>query len=163
MNRRTHIKKYVTDSIREAGIPVNIFSSRRAALQGVELPAVIVAIYSEKNDLFSQSGQEVRKTAELSIEVMVDAGLERADIEIDRMTAQIEELLHQDESLNQTIDRCILKNTEIAVIREGEYDLGMARMVYDVIYNAIPTPDESSMTDFGGVNLKFGKKEHDSR
>lgn len=160
MNRRRVIRNYVVKTLKKDLAPhTQVFKSRRLPLQEMELPAVIVSIDEEESNLFAQIPQEVRKTAQLSIEVIAadNETLESDDV-IDDLTGKIEEALHTDGSFHNLIDRCILRKTEIHYVREGDSEQGFARMVFDVSYNAAPA-SRQDVTDFTGTRVTWNQKE----
>lgn len=158
MNRRKYIRAYIIERLIAAElVEGRIYSCRRYPLADDELPALAVNIDHEQSELSSESGTMIKKTAQLSIEVIADASDSAADAVIDRLTSKIEELLHFDESFNDSINRAYLKNTEISYMRDGEVELGIARMNYEVTY--FSTPPVGTYSDFTGATVTVTNSE----
>lgn len=159
MNQRSLIRNIVAARIVALQLDLNVFKSRKFALQELELPAVIVSIDNEQSEVSSQSGKELKKSAQLSIEILIDAEESKLDEKLDQITAQIEEVILSDESLNDSVDHCILKSTDTALVREGEIDLGLARMNYEVTYYSSLNQQAQNETPFQGVSIHFSLKD----
>ena len=154
MNRRKQIRDHVLKLLQDANLNISVFNCRREAYQESELPCALVSIEHEENELFSQSGGEVKKISDLSIEIILPGSLGSED-RIDDLTKKIEELLFQDPSLNDLVNLCTLKNTEITSLRETELDLTLAKMNFEIAYFASITPGHQSLTPLHGIHLNL--------
>ena len=135
MNRREEIRTYIATKLKDLGVVYgNVYSSRTIPIHESELPVVVISIESESTEIVSHSSQSFGKVAQLSIEVAVDGTALNPEISLDRITAQIERSLMSDHTLGNRVNRVELMSTEIALMREGEVPIGMARMRYEISY-----------------------------
>ena len=157
MNRRRLIRNYIADLLANNLDNVSVYHSRRIPIEQENFRAVNVCIEKEESEPFAKNPLELKKRAELSIELLVlDDEDQNSDDLIDTITAQIEEILHFDESFHNLIDQCVLKHTETHIIREGEEDRGMARMVYEITYFATPK-ENVELDEFTGARVHFNE------
>lgn len=155
MNRRKLIRNYVASLLANSLEDVPVYRSRRIPIERGDCRAINVSIEKERNEPFAKSPLELKKRSELSIELIVtDDEDENSDDLIDDMTAKIEEILHFDESFHNLIDQCVLEQTETYFAREGEEERGMARMVYEITYFAIPN-QTVELNEFTGARVHF--------
>jgi hypothetical protein len=158
VNRRKLIRDYIVDLLDRSLEDTQVYHSRRIPIASGECRVVNVSIEKEHSEPFAKSPLELKKTAELSIEILaLDFEDENSDDLIDSITAKIEELLHFDESFHNLIDQCVLKSTETYYVRESEQEQGMARMVYEVIYFSIPH-QTSRLDDFTQAFVQFKER-----
>jgi hypothetical protein len=155
MNRRIQIRNIISNLIFNSNLKINVFQSMRRALQENNLPAAVISIDTESNELFSRSGIEFKKSADLSIEVVVNAQEEKADEALDLITQRIEAILASQDGLLEHVNYCRLKSTEIYFSRESELELGFARMHFDVVYFSVLGLPNDSESQFSGASLTW--------
>lgn len=162
MNRRKEIKKYLYSAfLSEFGKELRVYDTRRTPLEACELPCLIYSIAHEESELFSESNQEAKKKADLTVELIMPDCVELMWC-MDDTTARIEQLFAMDRFLGDLVSSVHLKSTDIGVNLEGEEILGFAKMNFDLNYYAAPvaTPDYLRISSFKRSVLHIGKYAH---
>ena len=160
MNRRKEIKKYLyTSFLSEFGGELSVYDSRGTPFQETELPFLLYSIQKEESEIASQSTQETRKRAELTIEVVIGDSPELTWL-LDDISARIENLFTRDRFLGDLISSVHLKSTETGLNPEGEELLSLVRMNFELNYFAKPTdPSEYlRVTSFTKKLIHWSKK-----
>jgi hypothetical protein len=162
MNRRKEIRQHIIELLSTYFVGIPVIASRRSALDRMNLPCIVITIESETSEVIDTSRRESRKTAELSIEILTNVTEDDAPNVLDEWTGKIETMVHIDDSWANLIDYCVLKNTELVYVRDGELELTIARMQFEVNYFARFLPEvefcDPKITDFNGVTLKIVQK-----
>lgn len=111
-----HIKTILTDADLIDG-PIHDSQTKAYALD--ELPCALVLIQREMAEVFSESTLELKKTAELSIQV-IGEHTDGAELEIHDVLSEIERALLMDDSLGNLVSRVKPDSIEIATFLQGE-------------------------------------------
>ncbi len=155
MNKREQIRNAVVELLKRSNVSNgNICDSRVTPITEDELPVVVVSIDSESSEMVSRANGSSQKCAQLAIEVVNAASTEVEDY-LDKVTAKIERLMLSDQTLGDIVNHTELKQTDIAILREGDIPMGIARMSFDISYFADFMAELVELNEFKGVDLKW--------
>jgi hypothetical protein len=162
LNRRKEIKKYLYQSfLSEFGGELTIYDSRQLPFQETEVPFLLYSIPKEESELSSESTQEAKKRAELSVEVILGDSTELTWL-MDDITARVENLFIRDRFLGDLVTSIHLRSTETGINQEGEELIGLARMNFELSYFAKPSDPANYLrvTDFTKKVIHWSKNDY---
>tara|TARA_R110000765_G_scaffold130957_2_gene229487 strand:+ start:3221 stop:3634 length:414 start_codon:yes stop_codon:yes gene_type:complete len=112
-----------------------IYISRTYPVTSANLPALTVYAGSETSSLVTIG---ISKTLQRTLSVNVDVyarATSNLDDDIDAITVQVEEAIAADFTVNGLAKEALLTSTDIEYSGEAEQQIGIAHMVYDVLYH----------------------------
>lgn len=133
-----------------------VCSTRVVPYRRGELPAIAVYTLEESvdPDSVSSAPRELARDLDLAIEAAVRAG-ETVDDDLDGLAWEIERAIHADETLGGTASDCVLSETTIDVLDEGDQLTGVVRLVFRVrYYTYAPDPDDVELEDFQTADIR---------
>lgn len=152
-HHRTTIRQAVRDLLVAAAIvPVGrVHTTRVLPYRKNDLPALSVYTLDEVIDPTSVESSPRRLTRELQlvIEGWVPPGA-NLDDSMDDLAVAIEVAMHADPFLGDTVAQSILASTSLSVQEEGDGQMGVVTLTYDVTYEteAPEAPADASLDDF---------------
>lgn len=144
-----------------------VYETRKVPHRGLQLPAIAVYTLQESVDpeSASSSARYLTRRLQLMIEAFVAPGeSDNVDDAMDDICAEIEAALHADETLDGTCIDSLLASTEFEIGVDGNKEIGLAQLVYNVTYET--QADDDSNADYddfetAGLTLAFGEEETD--
>lgn len=164
MHQRQAIRVKVRDLL-VAGATVagpRVFPSRVLPLRQLQLPSL--AVYTTEEAVTADSLQtaprELTRGLTLVIEGWVRAGavtdpdVEYVDDQLDDLADQVEQIMHADPYLGDTVGESILASTETEIVEEGERTMGLLVMTYNVTYRTLAPVAPILADDFKTVGAE---------
>ena len=136
-----HVRKQIRDRMATtltsgvALVSSRIYISRTYPVTSANLPALTVYAGSETSSLVTIG---ISKTLQRTLSVNVDVyarATSNLDDDIDAITVQVEEAIAADFTVNGLAKEALLISTDIEYSGEAEQQIGIAHMVYDVLYH----------------------------
>lgn len=119
---------------------------RAARCDADHMPVCGVYILSESADTGETSPREYARTARLVVEVM-ERCVDELDDLLDQHAWDVEQALLLDPSLGGAVEDCVLVQTDVTILRQGEVPVGSARLEFEVLYTT-PEPQGGNLDDF---------------
>lgn len=134
-----------------------VYETRQIPHRKLKLPAI--AVYTLQESVDADSGQTaprwLKRNMQLLIEAIVTPG-SNVDDTLDNISLQIERAMHADETLGGTCMKSLLSSTELDFFEEGEKEIGLAKITYDVTYETqAPDADDLTLDPFEGANINY--------
>jgi hypothetical protein len=126
---RNKIKELLMDKT-SAGDAV--FSNRAITFSDERLPAINIQTVNESAELWSQAKKTYKRKARIAIICAAKANEDVDDL-LDDMADEIEEILLLDESLGDTVETILYKDTQLNV-EMGDGTLGAQLINFEVTY-----------------------------
>ena len=128
------------------GLPTtgaNVFKSRvRALWETEELPALLVYTQDDRAEIFNEAPRRYERTASVAVEIVARANDDLDDV-LDGIADEVEAALFDNPYLlvsdgqGGTVARSadtVLTTTEIKILKEGDTEIGAARLTFDATY-----------------------------
>lgn len=146
--RKTIRNKVVSILMDATNAGENVFSSRVRAISPDNLPALNVQTYEESAQKFNETRREYRRTLKLGIGILARAQ-DDLDDQLDDIAEQIEQLILDDETLDNTVEDTLITGTDMR-IELGDNSIGGMIIEFDVIYH---TEHQQDFDDLEGLHI----------
>lgn len=161
MTNRSEIRKKLVAILKDnTECADRVFANRARQLWPEELPAILIYTRTETSTEFESSPRSLKRDLRIAIEVVSKAD-EDVDDELDRISQQVENLIHADDTLQETVSDCLLSDVEMSVAGQGETVFGSAVMTFRVIYITEAVASSEDLPDLETVNVKFDLQNSD--
>lgn len=134
----SHVRQQIRDRIATlvTGLPLTgtrVYKMRSYALDKDKLPALLVYTLNETSSLITIGTRTLRRNLNVAVEAIASGTADIHDT-VDAICVDVEEAIAADFSLSGLVKSCVLTNTEIDVLTEGERPISSARLTFDVQY-----------------------------
>ncbi len=155
MHARTQIRNDIVGCL-STSLPegVGVIASRRLPLTPQDLPRVLVYTDHEQSEIYNESPRVTKNTLDLTIEILVSDS-EATERKLDDLCFATESALSAMILENTCISKIVLKSTTIDSSTQTENLLGIAKMVFEVIYLTEYSNDYLHLVDFESPQMEI--------
>lgn len=132
-----HARRQIRDEVvaRVTGLTTTgarVYRSRSRSLSGAKLPAI--KVWTRDEEIEEASGYDYQRR-KLRLEVVALSKLADPDDELDQVCVEVEEALAADPTFGGLVTAAYLVSTEFEFDHELEKPVGMATMVWEIVYS----------------------------
>lgn len=151
-----------------SGVGSNVFANRAKKLFPEELPAIIIFAKDEPAEKFAESPREMKRTLRLVVEITKrieekspsdttpdDAFDAKLDDELDDICEEVEQRMFNNTTLNNLASDVLLNNTEIDHGIDGDREIAVAKITFDVEYYTYAPAETSGLDDFEKAHMEW--------
>lgn len=158
-HRRKKIRHKVVELLKgntDAGD--RVFATRRMPLRKTDLSAIAVYTPDEDAEIWSEAPRELARDVDIVVNVWARES-KNVDDEIDDLCKQVEDAIHGDLYLGDTVEGrgAQMTGTRTVVDPEAEKPLGFAELTWSARYHTqVPEPpDDGDLDDFETAHVEY--------
>lgn len=155
------ISEFILDKTEAGG---SVFISRAIPTDIHDLPVILIYMKNEDVELFDESPRRYKRTASVVIEC-ISSGVDDSDADdkVEKIAAQVEDLLTKDETLDCLADDTWLGNINFQSEADGQSPVAAAVLTFNVQYFREPI-SEQCLPDYlrSGVEWQVGHHDESS-
>lgn len=122
-----------TSASRPTAAGERVFDSRFRNIFPAELPCLIVYAMDETVEDRRSSPRMIDRSLSLAVDIFAEA-TDQVEDDLDALAEQVESVMSADETLGGLTYDCILSETEMSVVADGETLIGSARLTFIIEY-----------------------------
>lgn len=131
-----------------------VYETRIVPWRRAKLPAISVYTLEESAEESGSAPPELKRTIQLAVECAVWQG-ENLDDAIDAICLEVEHAMRVDHTFAGKASESTLTATTIDIFEEGDKLIGVARLVYEVVYFSFAYDEDQDLDTFDTANVTY--------